>query len=102
MATTRFKSGCHGNISYAYMHVYCTVVHKYYAIDIFKIIALAIFSRSPAAYHAVRSLGIFQLPCDKTVRGYMYKHASSPGIQEDGLLDRAKRYDAYKVVSRDL
>lgn len=47
-------------------------------------------------YRAVRSLGILNLPCDKTVRGYMYKHASSPGINEEGLLDRAQKYDKYK------
>lgn len=47
-------------------------------------------------YRAVRSLGILNVPCDKTVRGYMYKHASSPGINEEGLLDRAQKYDKYK------
>ena len=59
--------------------------------------ALAIFSRSPAAYHAVRSMGIMQLPCDKTLRGYMYKHASSPGINEEHLLESAKRFAAFKA-----
>lgn len=59
-------------------------------------VALAIYSRSPAAYHAVRSMGIMQLPCDKTLRGYMCKHASSPGISEDSLLESAKRFDNFK------
>ena len=58
--------------------------------------ALAIFSRSPSAYHAVRSLGILQLPCDRTLRGYMYRHASSPGINEEALLDRAQKYEDFK------
>ena len=58
--------------------------------------ALAIFSRSPAAYHAVRSMGIIQLPCDKTLRGYMYKRASSPGISEEHLLESAKRFHEFK------
>ena len=35
---------------------------------------------SPAAYHALKSLGIIQLPCDKTLRGCMYKYSSSSGI----------------------
>ena len=59
--------------------------------------ALAIFSRSPAAYHAVRSMGIMQLPCDKTLRGYMYKHASSPGINEEHLLESARRFKTFKA-----
>ena len=59
-------------------------------------VALAIFSRSPAAYHAVRSMGIIQLPCDKTLRGYMYKHASSPGISEEHLLENAKCFREFK------
>ena len=59
--------------------------------------ALAIFSRSPAAYHAVRSMGIMQLPCDKTFRGYMYIYTSSPGINEEHLLESARRFEAYKA-----
>lgn len=58
--------------------------------------ALCIFSRSPTAYHALKSLGIIQLPCDRTLRGYMYKYSSSPGICEDALLERAKKYESYK------
>ena len=60
-------------------------------------LAWAIFSRSPAAYHAVRSMGLLQLPCDKTLRGYMYKHACSPGISEESLL--ASRYYPFLFVS---
>ena len=58
---------------------------------------MAIFSRSPAAYHAVRSMGLMQLPCDKTLKGYMYKHASSPGISEDHLLASAKQFESFKA-----
>ena len=57
---------------------------------------MAIFSRSPAVYHAIKSLGILQLPCDRTLRGYMYKYSSSPGINEEALLYRAKKYDQFK------
>lgn len=59
-------------------------------------VALSIFSRSPAAYHAVLSLGTFQLLCDRTLRGYMYKYSASPGISEEALLERAKKYKAFK------
>lgn len=57
---------------------------------------MCIFSKSPAAYHALKSLGIVQLPCDKNLQGYMYKYSSSPGICEDALLERAKKYELYK------
>ena len=44
----------------------------------------------------MKSLGIFQLPHDHTIRGYMYKYASSPGINEEALLERTKKYDIFK------
>ena len=59
-------------------------------------LALAIFSRSPVAYHAVRSMGLLQLPCDKTLKGYMHKHACLPGINKESLLASAHRFDEYK------
>ena len=60
------------------------------------ITALAIFSRSLAAYYAVQTTEIIQLPCDKTLRGYMYKHTSSPGSCEEHLLESNKRFEAFK------
>ena len=36
------------------------------------LLALAIYSKSPAAFHAVQSMGILQLPCDKTLRARVY------------------------------
>ena len=71
--------------------------HKFTDIyNYFVLSDLCIFSRSPTAYHALKSLGIIQLPCDRTLRGYMYKYSSSPGICEDALLERAKKYESYK------
>lgn len=58
--------------------------------------ALAIYSRSPAAFRAVKSLGILQLPCDKTVQKFMHRHNTSCGINEQSLLLNAERYDRYK------
>lgn len=58
-------------------------------------IALAIFSRSPSVYSAFRSLGIIQLPCSKTVKGYMNQTCKSPGIIEDNFLLNSKRYEEY-------
>ena len=43
---------------------------------------MAIYSRSPAAFRAVRSLGILQLPCSKERRRIIGKNADGPGINE--------------------
>lgn len=43
---------------------------------------MAISSRSPAAFRAVRSLGILQLPCSKEIRRIIGKNADGPGINE--------------------
>ena len=61
-----------------------------------KITAMAIYSRSPAAFRAVRSLGILQLPCDKTVKQFMHRHNTSCGIDDEALMLSAHRYDSYK------
>ena len=52
--------------------------------------ALAIYSRSPAAFRAVRSLGILQLPCSKEIRRIIGKNADGPGINEVYLQIEAK------------
>ena len=57
---------------------------------------MAIYSRSPAAFRAVRSLGILQLPCDKTVKQFMHRHNTSCGIDDEALMLSAQRYDSYK------
>ncbi len=57
---------------------------------------MSIFSRSLSAYHALKSLGILQLPCDRTLRHYMYKYSSTPGICEEAMLERAEKYKIFK------
>ena len=54
--------------------------------------ALAVFSRSPSAFRALRSLGILSLPCDKTLKGYMHQHSSSPGINERCIKESSEKY----------
>lgn len=58
------------------------------------LIALSIFARSPAAYHALKDIGMFQLPCDRTLRGYM--SSCLPGIHTDMLLEQAEKYRLFK------
>lgn len=58
-------------------------------------VALAVYSRSPAAYSALRSLGIIQLPCSKTVKGYMNQSWKSSGIIEEDFLLSSRKYEEY-------
>lgn len=44
---------------------------------------MAIYSRSPSAYHGLKSLGVLQLPCDRTLRQYMTYQIS--GVDEDAF-----------------
>ena len=59
-------------------------------------IALSIFSRSPSTYHAIKSLGILHLPCDRTLKGYMNKYSSSPGINEQAMHECAQKYEDFR------
>ncbi len=44
----------------------------------------------------MKSLGILNLPCDKTLKGHMSKDSRSPGINEEALTMRAEEYKNYK------
>ena len=59
-------------------------------------VAMAI-SRSPAAYNAVRSLGILQLPCNRTLKKYMKQHSTFPGINEESFYQAAQRFAVFKA-----
>ena len=50
------------------------------------------FSRSPSAFQALCGLGISNLPCEKTLKGYMNQHLSSPGINEKSIQESSKKY----------
>lgn len=58
-------------------------------------IAFAVFSRSPSAYHALRGPGILNLPCAKTIRGYMNQHSSSHGIHDDLIQESSSKYEEH-------
>lgn len=57
---------------------------------------MAVFSRSPAAYRALKALRVLQLSSDTTLRCYMQRHSSNPGINEDLLHQAALRYSEFK------
>ena len=64
--------------------------------------ALAIYTRSPAAFRAVRSLGILQLPCCKELQRIVSRNADGPGINDQYIANQSKAYQSFcenKVAS---
>ena len=55
--------------------------------------ALAIYSRSPSAFEAVRHLGILQLPSTASLQAFMAQHQHAPGSNEDQM---ALQHELYK------
>lgn len=62
---------------------------------------MAIYSRSPGAYDALRSLAIVQLPCSKMVREKMNSQGKTPGINEKDLLESMKKYHDFKEQRKE-
>lgn len=58
-------------------------------------VALAIYTRSPAAFRAVRSLGILQLPCCKELQRIVSKNADGPGIHESYIAHQSQIYETF-------
>ena len=42
-------------------------------------------------------MGILNLPCARTVQGYLRNNRSSPGISEQTLLQNHEQYEQYKL-----
>lgn len=64
--------------------------------------ALAIYTRSPAAFRAVRSIGILQLPCCKELQRIVSCNADGPGIHEQYIANQSEAYQTFcesKVAS---
>ena len=53
-------------------------------------LALAIYTRSPAAFRALRSLGILQLPCCKELQRIVSKNANGPGSHEEYMAHQSQ------------
>ena len=45
----------------------------------------------------MKALGVLQLPCDRTLKRYMQRHSTFPGINEDLLFQAAQRYEEFKL-----
>ena len=54
-------------------------------------LALAVYTRSPSAYESLRSFGILQLPCRRSLQDFM-----SSNEHEQSIADQRNLYDAFK------
>lgn len=85
--------------------IYCNdmqVQHGQYFIFFPCALHLTALARSPAAFRAVRSLGILQLPCCKELQRIVSRNADGPGIHEQYLANQSETYQTFcesKVAS---
>ena len=59
-------------------------------------LALAVYSRSPAAYEALKSFNILQLPCRASLQAFFSANRTAPGVDEDKIAEQRCLYEAFK------
>ena len=74
---------------------FCIVFNYNYYCVLCLHVALAVYTRSPAAFRAVRSLGILQLPCCKELQRIVSKNADGPGIHESYIAHQSQVYEQF-------
>ncbi|XP_065177045.1 uncharacterized protein LOC135806751 [Sycon ciliatum] len=62
-------------------------------------LALAVFTRSPAAYEALKSFGILQLPSVRSLKHFTGAHLDNPGWCEDNMVFQLQKYSNFKKVA---
>ena len=62
-------------------------------------IALAIFIWSPAAYEALKSFNILQLPSRSTLKAYTSAFIHEPGASHESILKQVESYEIFKKAS---
>ena len=65
-------------------------------------VALAVFSRSPAAYEALKSFKILQLPSVSTMKTYMRANREEPGPVYHRLAEEKTKYEEIKEFKRKM
>ena len=65
-------------------------------------VALAVFSRSPAAYEALKSFNILQLPSVSTMKTYMRANREEPGPVYHRLAEEKTKYEEIKEFKRKM
>lgn len=64
---------------------------------ILAIVALAVYTRSPAAYSALKSFAILQLPSVSSLKYFTGANIEDPGEAEDRLLLCREQYEKHKI-----
>ena len=64
-------------------------------------IALAVYTRSPAAYDALKSFKLLQLPCVRTLKHYIDSNLEEAGEVEKRLVDKKTEYDRLVSLHKD-
>ena len=64
---------------------------------LFKLLALAIYNRSPSTYQAVKDLRILKLPCSKILTKVIKSNSENPGIDEQYLSKQQEEFQSYKI-----
>ena len=57
--------------------------------------ALAVYSRSPAAFEAIKHLGILQLPSSSSLQAFMSSHQQDPGANEEHMELQSTLYNQH-------
>lgn len=64
------------------------------------LLALAVYTRSPAAYAALKSFGILQLPSKATLQAYTGAFMHEPGASSHCIAEQVARYIVFKEQCR--
>lgn len=59
---------------------------------LYTLLALAVYSRSPAAYEALKSFGILQLPARSTLQAYTGAFLHDAGANSSCIADQVAQY----------
>ena len=63
--------------------------------------ALAIYSRSPAAYEALKDFNVLSLPAKSTLQAYSDAFIHAPGASSACITDQVSRYVVYRAECRE-
>ena len=64
-------------------------------------VALAVYTRSPAAYEALRSFKLLQLPCVRTLKYYIDFNVEEAGEVEKRLVEKKVQYDSLVSLAQE-
>ena len=70
------------------------------SIYVHAFVALAVYTRSPAAYEALKSLQILQLPSRSLLQSYTSSFLHEPGANDSCIVDQLAAYMVFKEEMR--